>query len=444
MAKLINAERSAENLTRAVDIMVTHKGSKLDAINAASESLSKAGYDMNDPKTTAKLMSFSAGDNQQTEGFIGTTRYDLSSQLIRDYMPEVSLENNPISDILPSETINGAVYQQNKYGSGYGMSQPAGAVMGVNNQVPLLTRNGKKYRGYEFTEFLELDGDAALAMSNISSSNLTENGATELVNLSTLVLINRQNTGILARSIDAIKSGSFIATKTGTAVSSQLSSNNIFTVAGGLTAGSYNTTTNLFTPNYAYTADPIQQLMAFINRLVNTGVIVESVMMDNQMYLWMFGTTAVKNRTVYSSAVSSNNMAQVQDNVFRINSIPQMMGIPIDVYSQGYKFAEGETDLTNTRPLWWGEEVTPSSFRVMIKTKSPNGSIMGNLGFFPNIYKDGMFSSNTATGIVVRAQDSSAYNMLDQRYTVLASSTYCPMVYQPNLIYLFDFNVTVV
>lgn len=442
MAKLINAERSAENLTRAVDIMVNHKGSKLDAINAASESLSKAGYDMNDPKTVAKIMSFSAGDNQQTEGFVGTNRYDLSSQLIRDFMPEVSLEDNPISDILPSETVDAPVYQQNKYGSGYGMAQPAGAVMGVNNQVPLLTRNGKKHRGYEFTEFLELDGDAALAMRNISSSSLTENGATELINLTTLVLINRQNTGILARSIDAIKSGSFIATKDGLVVSSQLNTNNIYTVSGGLTAGSYNTTTNVFTPNYAYAGDPIQELMSFINRLVNTGVIVESVMMDNQMYLWMFGTAAVKNRTVYGPAFS-NNMAQVQENVFRITSIPQMMGIPIEVYSQGYKFAEGDTSLNNTRPLWWGEEVTPSSFRVLIKTKSPNGSIMGNLGFFPNIYKDGMFSSNTATGIVVRAQDSSAYNMLDQRFTVLASSTYCPMIYQSNLIYLFDFNVTV-
>jgi hypothetical protein len=458
-----NLNATAQHLTEAVEAIYQHRAKPFEAIDKASHHLEAAGININDRKVFDQVASFSkgsdvvkisnhvrdkasfaAGDNNQMQGYVGATRLDILNETIRQFFPEVSMDDNPLNGMLPSKVINAGKAEQGIYGAGYGMLQPSGAVKGVMNQIPLLERDAVTMRGYDFDGVLTLDGDAALAVRDLTSSDTTKNGSQELLNFSLLSAINMANMGVIGRGLESIKAGAYSATRSGVVVSSGIPSGNVFFVSGAESAGTYTKSTNNFAGNLAYPGDPIQQLMFAVNKLINLGIVIDSIEMDNQMYLWMFSTPAVKGQTKYSSAVSVNQMQDIQSNVFKINTIPALMGIPIEVYKQGYKFGEGATATTlNTRPLWWGETVTPSSFRVLIKTRSPLGSPIGHTIFPPNVYRDGMMSSDASTGLVIRAQDNSAVNMFNQSYDILVATTVGYVYYQPNAVYTVDFNVIV-
>ena len=437
-------ETKAQALTRAVDILHAHKGFTMSGIRAAETALHDAGIDLTNNKVTELMKlnaSFSTPDGVTA---IGPTRSQLGTQIIRGLMPAVTLAESPIGDMFPVLSVNGTTYQQNEFGTGFGMAQPAGRVGGANQLVPMLKRNGRQYVGYPYTAQSELDGYVANQMRAMFSGALNENGAMELCNYQLMYLFDMSSIGVVGRTIDGVKKGAFVCDSINGDPVYSSTQGNLKVTYSDQSLLSYNKTTNTVTNNTAYAGNIFSELAATMQTILTAGYIIDGMMMDNRVYTAMMQTPNAQNKMAYVSAVSSNNPADTQKNLFRIETIPELMNVPIIVYSQGYKFAPGDNDGSNTRPLWWGEEVTSASFRVLFKIRNPNGSPIGNTAFFTNVLKDGMFSSvNTETDIALKMVDTTQIDPINPRIIMYSSTTFAPIVYKQTPVYVFDVKATV-
>lgn len=437
-------ERKSQALTRAVDILHAHKGFTISGIRAAETSLHDAGIDLTNDKVTELLKlnaSFAAPEGVTA---VGPTRSQLGTQIIRGLMPAVTLAESPIGDMFPVLSVNGTTYQQNEFGTGFGMAQPAGRIGGANQLVPMLKRLGRQYVGYPYTAMSELDGNVANTMRAMFSGTLNENGAMELCNYQLMYLFDMSSIGVVGRTIDGVKKGAFVCDVINGAPVYASTQGNLKVSYSSASLLSYNKTTNTVTNNTAYAGNIFAELTATMQTILNAGYIIDGMLMDNRVYTAMMQTPNAQNKMAYVSAVSSNNTADTQKNLFRIETIPELMNVPILVYSQGYKFAAGDNDGSNTRPLWWGEEVTSASFRVLFKVRNPNGSPIGNTAFYTNVLKDGMFSSvNTETDIALKMVDTTQIDPINPKIIMYSSTTFAPIVYKQTPVFVFDVQATV-
>jgi hypothetical protein len=434
-------------VTEAAIAIAEGKGYNLKSLGKARNILANSGLSISETQHN-DLLQLSSGDNGMNQGALGQNTFQVANDLIKDFAPETNLAASPFADIIPSENITATRYQQDVMSSGSGWAHEAGAVNGFNNTVPMLDSEGQVWRGYEFTENGEIKGDDLIALRNPGSSAISVADATQRVMYSQLNMLNRQNSNIELTRIEALTRGSFMYKDL--IVSSGLLTSNIGQLSQPL--GSYNKATNVFTPNAAITADPIDELMAFATKLVYLGLSIEEFIIDPTDYQAIMQTPAVRARTVYSSSRSDNKPQDIQKNLFRISTIPGLMGIPITVYQAGVKFAPGRTSVANTRSIMWGKDVSASSFRVYIKLKNTGMSRVGKLGFFPNVFKDhavGLNGSATASmlqngsGVILMQQDLAQYNFLNQKIQWVTSTTFNPMIMLENMVYAFDLNVTV-
>ena len=447
----IHADGNLEDYSHAIAeaaVTIAKGGRTLNSIGNARKVLDQVGLELSD-STQRQMISLSSGDNGMNQGVLGQNTFEIANDLIKDFAPEINLASSPFADVLPAENITATRYQQDIMSSGSGWAHEAGAVNGFNNVVPMLESDGYIWRGYEFTENGEIKGDDLISLRNPGSSEIAVADATQRITYSQLNMLNRQNANIELKRIESLLKGSFIYRDT--IVSSGLITGNFGQLSQPL--GTYTKSTNTFTPNAGMSVDPIEELMSFVTSLQYLGLTIEEIICDGTSYQAIFQSPAVKSQTKYMSMYSQNNPADTQANLFKINTIPALMGIPLTVYSAGVKFAQGRTTRTNTRSIMWGQEVESSSFRAYIKLKNTGLSRVGKLGFFPNVFKDhavGLNGNATASmlqngsGVVLMQQDLAQYNFLNQKIQWVTSTTFNPMVMLENMVYAFDWNVNVV
>lgn len=440
----IKLELNAQNLTRAVDALMNKGGFTPEGFRAAEKHLVDAGVNLTvaDQLALSQLnASFSqtppAGTTQ-----IGLTRAQLSNAIVRSYMPAVDLSNNPLASMFPMIQVNANSFQQNALGAGFGMAQPANVLGGAQQQVPMLARYGKIWKGSPVMATSELSGTQANEMRDLFSGVLNENGALEMCNYQLQLLYDMTANAIIGRTFDGVKKGSYKAVNPGNGqyVYASIDRGNqaIYTASEPLLT--YNKTTNQVTNNTAYLGVVFNELMAALNDIKVSGYECEAIIMDNYVWSAMMATPAAQARLSYASFSSDNDIAGIQRNLFKTTMIPQLQNIPVLVYDQGYKFVEGDPDPRKSRPLWWGEDVTAASFRVFFKLRSPYGSPYGQTAFYSDVINDGMFSSNNGgTTIGLRMVDTTNIDPANPGIKMWARSNW-GLTYNPQAGYLAMFD----
>jgi hypothetical protein len=403
-----------------------------------------------------KLASLSAS-NSTNNSNIGQNTFEISNQLIQDISPELKLAESPFDTMMPYKNINAVEYQQDILQSNYGVAQSANGVKGANNVVPFLTSNGVKFEGRDYVEQSFISGRDLIALREYGSSDTTAKGEMLRRTYQRLLLLARQETGIELNRIDMIRQGSihYGNQESYATINAGIPLQNLGQLSQSL--GSYDNATNKFTPNINLTTNVLVELGNFLTPIRNAGLKIKSIVMDNICYNAIFNSAPIQAKTLYTSAVSSNNVMQIRDNLFRLTTIPDLQGVPLEVYSGSWKLNSDITTTKNTRPLMWGlgepgtNNITSTSFRAVVVVEQSGLSRIGELGFFPNQYMRNTavaggqkeIASYGGGGIVLMEQDLSVLDITNQTIQMLSASTYSPMVYQSHLLYPFDFNVPV-
>lgn len=445
----LQLENKAQRLTRAADILYAKGGFTPEGFKCAANDLHDAGINLTvaDQQALMSLQGTTKFAVPDGSTVVGPTRSWLSNQIVRAYMPVADMSNHPLISMFPAQTVNGSFMQQNQFGSGFGMAQPANVIGGAQQQVSLLTRDGNIWTGYPIMAESSLDGTQANQMRAMFSDQLNENGAMELCNYQLQLLYDMTVNGIVGRTFDAIKKGSYRAVpkNDGTYINASINRGNSLIYTASESLATYNKTTNVFTENVAFAGNVFAQLTAALNNIKTSGYECEAIIMDNFIWSAMMTTPSTQSKLAYASFSSSNDIAGIQRNLFKTTMIPTLQNVPVLVYDQGYKFAPGKPSPATTRPLWWGEEVTSSSFRVFFKLRSPLGSPFGNTAFFADTIRDGLFSStNSGTMIDLRMVDTTQYQPTNPNVKMWARTTW-GLTYndQAGFLAMFDPLVTV-
>lgn len=422
-------ELKAQNFARGIEELMTH-GLNPTGFKHACNFLHDAGYHLTaaDEKALADNLSGSFSAPQGTTQ-VGLTRSQISNAIVRSYMPEVDMSAHPLISMFPILQVNANQLQQNQIGAGYGMAQPANVLGGAQQQVQMLSRYGKIWKGSPIMAETSLNGTEANEMKAMFSANLNENGALEMCNYQLQLLYAMTANGIVGRTFDAIKKGSYKAmpptTEGGNYVYASIDRGNQYIYQSSESLATYHRLTNVFTPNTLYVGNVFNELTAALNAIKTTGYECEAIIMDNFIWSAMMSTPSAQAKLAYASFSSDNDIAGIQRNLFKTTMIPTLQNIPILVYDQGYKFAPGEAGPDKSRPLWWGEDVTSASFRIMFKLRSPLSSIFGNTAFYSDVINDGMFSTNNGgTTIGLRMIDTTQYDPANPSIKMWARSNW--------------------
>ena len=277
--------------------------------------------------------------------------------------------------MLPFREVGAFQVQQDIINSAYGNAQPENGVNGANTIVPLLGANGKSYEGLPYTEVSYIEGEALNNLRKLGTDATAERGWMQRWNLQRLMMLQRQAVNIELQRCAALGQG--VITYKNFNYSMQIPSGNVTTLSQSL--GSYVNATNVFTANPSMTVNPLRELGVMLTSLMNMGLSIEKIEMDNICYGAIFNSSAVQANTQYMSAVTTNDIMKGRDNLFRITTIPELQGVPIEVYNGAWKISDGVTSPSNTRPLMWGpgtpngsnpNYITSSSFRAVIVTSS--------------------------------------------------------------------------
>lgn len=453
-APLPNIESIAAAVAEASVKIQESKGFNLKSLNEARKVLEQANFNVSE-QTADKLLetqlSLSSGDNGMNQGSIGQNTFEIASSLVKDFQPEIRLEESPFNYILPTKVSTATKYQQDIMQSGSGWAHEAGAVNGINNIVPMLEADGFTWNGYEWTETGEIKGNDLISLRNPGSSAIDKANVTQRIMYSQLNMMNRQFTNFELVRIDTIQRG--VYSYKGVNISAGLDSSNLASFSASL--GTYSIATNQLTLNSALAAeDFILELMSYTTRLISLGAFPKEFIMDFVLYQTIIQSPAVQNKIKYISMNSSNDPAKIQRNLFRVDTIPELMGIPITIYKGSVKFSGGPTTAANTRPITWGKDIqigtNSPNFRVSIVLENTGLSRVGDSMFFPNVYKDhavglngGNVRMENQSGFVLLQQDLAQYNFLNQKIQWATSATFNPIVYLPNMIHNFSANVTV-
>ncbi len=387
-----------------------------------------------------------------TDSEIGINTFEISNQLIQDASPENSIENSPLNMMLPFKTIDSVQYQQDIMSSFWGWADGDSGPFGAANIVPLLETTSNSYKGFLTREMSFLEGYDLIALREVGVSDTERRGAMQKLNYGMLNLLQRAGTGLELNRIEMLLKGSWTYNEsslpTPLIISGQIPAGNVGVLSQSL--GAYVTSTNVFTPNAALTVNPLVQLGEYLTNIKNMGLDIEKIVMDNISYGAIFNSPAVASQTQYVTMNSDNNVMGVRANLFRITTIPALQDVPIEVDNRAVKINSATTTTANTRPIWWGKTVTTSSFRALIVIRPKGLTRVGDFGWFPNLYaRTTQIGGGTRSmggyggGIVMVNQDLSVQDITNQKIQLLAASASAPMIYLPNIIFTFDWNVTV-
>ena len=391
--------------------------------------------------------------SQPQDSYIGTGTFEMNNTLIMDYTTSNTLDESPFNTMLPVRNADAISFQQDIMNTLYGYADGDNGVSGSANIVPLLQSSTNQYKGYYISEISQFNGDDLRKLRELGTSDTTRKGVIQKLSWQQVLLVHRMATGLELNRIEAIQKGSWVwngYNQSSSVVIGSGLTNTITSLSQSL--GSYNTTTNVFTLNPSLTADPVKEIGAWLNPILNTGLDFDSFIIDNISYGNIFRSPAIDTRTVYTSAVSSNNVQDVRQNLFRLNTIPALEGKSFLVDNRTFKLTPDRTTTLNTRPLLWGKTVTSSSFRITVLAKPKGLSRVGDMVFFPNVYNrntnilGGGVSTNSFggnNGIILATQDMATFDITNQKIQMFSASNSAPVVYLPNMIYSFDLGVTI-
>ena len=436
----------------------------IEKIKKATPYLEKMGIDV-----TADYVSKCLGNKNMaslaspSDSAIGSFTFAINDQLIQDYSPDDPMTNSPFNDILPIRSFDEVLVQQDFIGSLYGWADGDAGAMAGKSVVPLLRTYSNQYRGFQISEYSEISGNDLYALRKVGTSKTSEVGRMQKLNYSTLNLYHRMLTGIELNRIEAVTKGSWTwsgesladgSATPPTVVGVGIPTSNIINLTSQAT---YNPNTRVLKPNtYAQvgtlSTNPLDEIALGLTPIINAGLTVESLTMDNITYSAIFLSNTVTARTQYFSAVAGNNIMTLRDNVFKYSNIPQLQGVSIEVDSRSIKTDGNLTSIKNTQPIRWGKTIDSNSFNIIVKVKNKNLSRIGDFGFFPNLYARnssvyGGSVSNKSMGaggnITMITQDLSQMNALNQKIQMFCSSNSAPMPYLTNMLYLMTGLVTI-
>jgi len=453
----------SRKITEASIAIHKNGGFTYDGLNKSYKELNTAGIDINKNGRLEKFIEIGKKPIQTrlgntvslsapTESFIGTETFEISNQLIQDFSPENAIEDSPVNEMLPFKTVDAQYYQQDRMSSNYGWADGSNGVDGAINIVPLLETTSNSYRGFETEEISYLSGRDLIALREVGVSDTEKQGAMQKLNYGMLNLLQRAGTGLELNRLEMLIKGSWTY-KQGSLpdpliISGQVPAGNVTTLSQVL--GTYTASTNKFVPNSSMTVNPLVELGLSITAIRNMGMDIDKIVIDNITYGAIFNSAAVASQTQYVTMNSDNDVMGVRKNLFRITTIPALQGIDIEVDNRAVKTNSNTTSLANTRPLWWGKTVTASSFRALIVVRQSGLSRVGDFGFFPNTYaRTTQIGGGSRSiggyggGIVMVNQDLSVQDITNQKIQLLCASNSAPMLYLPNGIFTFDFNVTI-
>lgn len=451
-----NIQTTATALTNASEIIAKNGGYTYDSIKSAESELKSCGIDLNQPgkmesmilKGKSKNVRTAAGQTTSlsapNDSQIGIDTFAISNELIQDFSPSTNITESPLEVMLPYKSCAAVEIQQDQMSSFWGYAEAGTTVDGAIPVVELLEVSSNYYKGYSISEYSELKGNDIIALREVGTSDTARRGAQQRLNFGMLNLIQRATTGLELNRLESAIKGSWTWKSDGQeiVVSSQIPSSNIYQMSESL--GEYDPVTNRLAPNNALSINPLVQLGQWLTYIKNTGLSIEKVVMDNVIFSTVFNCPAIAAQTQYISMNSNNDVSGIRSNLFKITTIPSLQDIAIEVDDRGLKFSPDKTTTLNTRPLWWGKTVTPSSFRALVVVRQSGLSRIGNFGFFPNIYaRQGLAVGGTEGGIVAVQQDLSQFNILNQQIQLLVASNSAPMYYLSHGVYAFDFGVTI-
>ena len=429
-----------------------------DKINLSdgSYSANRALDDINNAKIklkpSSRLLNLSAG-NQGADGGLGVgpTTLDIFNELIQDVSPENDvLENSPFNTMLPVKTVNAVRGQQDIYESNYGWARPSNGVLGAMNPVPLLESTGQTWTGYGYNAISYIEGLDLIRFRELGSNNLTDLGTMQKMALQRLLLVEQVKTSAELVRTESLMKGSF--TYNNVVDGTGLLDSQVYVASQSL--GSYSATTNRITVNSGMTNNVLKELGMMLVGIQNMGIKISHVVIPNTVYLALFQSPPIDARTVYMSATSPHDVQGMRSDLFETTNIPTLAGVKLVSDDRAIKISSGTTTVLNTRPILYGETVDTASFRaiVIVEPSSTSGGVArtGNLGFFPNVYNRGgspMGGQIESVGyngnISLIEQDLSPMNWQNQRIQMMATTCIAPMIYLPNTIFVFDFNITI-
>jgi hypothetical protein len=461
-----NFSEKAALIGEAAIALQKNGGFTYDGLNKSRNELKSAGIDLNLPNKMEKFItigkqtvtafdgksSVSLSGPDPVDSSIGIRTFEISNQLIQDIGPTASFEDSPVNVMMPYKNIPSVQYQQDILASLYGYADGDSGPDGAANVVPLLETTSNSYKGFSIREMSFLQGYDLIALREIGTNETERRGSMQKINYGKLNLLQRAGTGLELNRLDMLIKGSWSYQESSLSdpliISGGISANNVTTMSQSL--GSYVKATNTFTPNASLTINPLEQLGVSLTNIKNMGMDIDKIVIDNITYGAIFNSPLIASQTQYVSAVSSNNVMETRKNLFQITTIPALQGIPIEVDNRAWKTDSKVTTPLNTRPLWWGKTVTSSSFRALIVVKPKGLSRVGDFGFFPNLYARTTQIGGGSTvnggyggGITMVMQDLSVQDITNQKIQLLAASNSAPMLYLPNMVRLFDFNVSV-
>lgn len=443
---------TAENVMEATVAIIENGGYTRTGLDIARKHLQKSGIELPEAtcaKLVEKQISLSSGDNGMDQGYIGQNTFEISGTLIQGQAPEMQLAKSPYNSILTAKNLTGVVYQQDIMESNYGYAQEAGSVGGINNVIPLLDVNGFTWQGQEYTETGEMFGNALIALRNPGSTAIEKANVIRRINMSQLNMLNRATMNIELTRIESMNKGSYVYKDV--IYSSGVPSQNQGILSQSL--GTYTVATNTFVPNVGITANAFNELASYVNLLLNTGYNPTEIIIDNVMYNAIIQSVPITDITRFITANSDNIPVDTQEQAFYVVGVPQLQHVKIKVYQQGLKTSRGDTTISNTRPIMWGKTIDENSFNALIKCENTGMSRVGELGFFPNQYKDTNIGLNTAStssklqngsGIILAQQNLAQFDFNNQKIQWIVSTTIAPMIYLPEMIFPFNFDVTIV
>lgn len=443
------AEKVTEGAMRLhKDVVSLSDGEKrLSALTHAIKRLSDDGINI---KSSSPLMQLSSPGNAGAgDSYVGKDTFEISNQLLQDISPENDLVASPFNRILPFRNNTASSIQQDLYSSNYGWTPESNGVGGVQNTVPLLDVNGEKFTGYLYDEASYLSGIALTTLREMGTSDTARRGATQALMMQQILHKMRLENAMELTRIESINKGSF--TYNGVVVSSQIPVDNIRPATESL--GTYSLSSKTLAKNPALTANMLTELGIFLAYIRLTGANIAGVIIDPITFSAIFTSAPIEAQTRFMAANSSNNVSEIRNNLFHINTIPALQGVPIIVDDGSIKTDSARTDLRNTRPIMWGKTVTSSSFRLIVLTTPKGLSKVGDFGTYPCPLAQtapsamGVISSDTSpsgSGATIVTQDLRAFNVLDQKIQIASQVCFAPQIYFPNQIWMFDPMVNVV
>lgn len=443
----LDAEAKAEAVAEIACRIATDQINLSDgshSANVAMDDMRRANIKL---RSSSSILNLSNG-NAGADGVagVGPNTLQIFNELIQDVSPGVDLiEGSPYNSMLPFRTVDAMVGQQDIIDSNYGWAEASNGVDGAMNPVPLLGTNSKTYTGYLYNAYSYIAGNDLIKWRELGSSNLTDRGLMQRLALQQILLTQQVKASVELVRTEAIMKGSF--TFKDSVISSGFDSSQVTVASQSL--GSYSVANNVITINPAITSNLIKEIGIFLVGIQNMGIKIKEFIIPNTIFNALFNTPAVEAKTVYMSAVSSNDVGGIRDNLFRITTIPSLQSVAITSDDRSIKTVAGKTTTKNTRPVMYGETITTSSFRGIVVTEQSGMSRVGSMGFFPNVYTRGanVVGGNVESmayngNIALITQDMAPGNFQNQRIQMMATTCISPMFYLPNTVFLFDFGVT--